>query len=115
MAKRPNRNSFSSLFAQHLDETEAQVDRLNECMKLLNAPTRSKPCKGMIGLLEEGDEVIAKHQKNPSGLDLALIGAGQKSSIMNRRNKTARDLAQQLGETAVCPPFADFAFRGGEC
>lgn len=102
MAKAAKSEQLSTLFAQHLDETEAQVDRLNECMKLLNAPARSKPCKGMMGLLEEGDEVIAKHQKNPSGLDLALIGAGQKVEHYEIAGyKTARDLAQQLGETAV--------------
>lgn len=55
-----------------------------------------------MGLLEEGDEVVAEHQKKPSGMDLALIGAGQKVEHYEMAGyKSARDLAQQLNETAV--------------
>jgi Mn-containing catalase len=56
----------------------------------------------MAGLLEEGNEIIAKHSKKPEGMDLALIGAGQKVEHYEiAAYKTARDLAQQLRETAV--------------
>ena len=34
------------------------MDRLKECFTLLGAQPKAKPCKGMAGLLEEGDEVI---------------------------------------------------------
>jgi len=56
----------------------------------------------MMGLLEEGDEIIAEHQKKPAGMDLALIAAGQKVEHYEIAGyKSARDLAQQLNETAV--------------
>jgi Mn-containing catalase len=102
MAKAAQTEQLAMMFTQHLDETEAQIERLTECLKLLGAPARAKPCKGMMGLLEEVDEVIAKHEKNPAGMDLALIGAGQKVEHYEIAGyKTARDLAQQLKETAV--------------
>ncbi|SFV28418.1 DUF892 family protein [Hyphomicrobium facile] len=102
MAKATKTEQLALLFTHHLEETEAQIERLNECLKLLGAPARTKACKGMMGLLEEGDEIIAKYQKNPSGLDLALIGAGQKVEHYEIAGyKTARDLAQQLRQTAV--------------
>jgi Mn-containing catalase len=102
MAKAAKSEQLGMLFTQHLQETEAQVDRLTECCKLLKVPARAKTCKGMMGLLEEGDEVIAEHQKKPSGVDLALIGAGQKIEHYEIAGyKSARDLAQQLNETAV--------------
>jgi Mn-containing catalase len=102
MAKAAKSEQLTMLFNQHLQETETHVDRLVECCKLLKAPSRGKPCRGMMGLLEEGDEVIADHKKKASGMDLALIGAGQKVEHYEIAGyKTARDLAQQLKETAI--------------
>jgi Mn-containing catalase len=102
MAKAAKSEQLAMLFNQHLQETETQIARLTECCKLLKVPSRAKPCRGMMGLLEEGDEVIAEHQKKPSGMDLALIGAGQKVEHYEIAGyKTARDLAQQLKETAI--------------
>ena len=39
-------------------ETEEQIERLNECFSLLGETARAKPCKGMMGLVEEGQEVM---------------------------------------------------------
>jgi Mn-containing catalase len=102
MSKAAKTEQLRLLFTQHLQETEEQVNRLTECLKLLGAPARAKPCKGMMGLLEEGDEIIAEHQKKPAGMDLALIAAGQKVEHYEIAcYKSARDLAQQLNETAI--------------
>lgn len=102
MAKATQTEQLAALFVQHLQETEAQIERLNECLKLLEAPSRATPCKGMAGLLEEGDAIIDKHAKNPASLDIALIGAAQKVEHYEIAGyKTARDLAQQLRETAI--------------
>ena len=98
MAKAANHETLSTLFETHLAETEGQVERLNEGLKLLDAPARAKPCKGMMGLLEEGDEVIAENgKKGEAGADLALIGAAQKVEHYEiSAYTTARNLAQQL-------------------
>jgi Mn-containing catalase len=102
MAQAAKSEQLAMLFNQHLEETQMQVDRLSECCKLLAVPTRPKPCKGMMGLLAEGAEVIAEHQKKPEAMDLALIAAGQKVEHYEIAGyKSARDLAQQLRETAV--------------
>ena len=102
LAKAATSEQLKFLFEQHLQETEIQVERLNEAMKILGIPSRAKPCKGMQGLLEEGDEIVAENKKNPAGLDLALIGAAQKVEHYEIAGyKTARDLAQQLRESAV--------------
>jgi len=50
--------SFQRLLDQHLQETEGQVARLEECLSLLGGNRRAKPCKGMMGLVEEGEEVM---------------------------------------------------------
>jgi Mn-containing catalase len=98
MVKAAKSKGLAELFEEHLQETEGQVERLNAGLKLLDAPARAKPCKGMIGLLEEGDEVIADgKKKDHAGADLALIGAAQKVEHYEIAGyTTARNLAQQL-------------------
>jgi Mn-containing catalase len=89
---------LATIIEQHLAETETQVERLMEGLKILGAPTKTKPCKGMMGLLEEGDEVMREGKKmEPAGADLALIGAAQKVEHYEMAGYiTARNLAQQL-------------------
>jgi len=70
MAKAAKTEQLAELFLQHLQETEDRVNCLTECLRLLGAPARAKPCKGMMGLLEKGDEIIAEHQKKLAGMDL---------------------------------------------
>jgi Mn-containing catalase len=103
MVEAANTKALGTLFEQHLQETEAQVERLNEGLKLLDAPTRAKTCKGMMGLLEEGDEVMADgKKKDEAGADLALIGAAQKVEHYEIAGyTTARNLAQQLKMPAL--------------
>jgi Mn-containing catalase len=82
----------------HLGETETQVQRLEECLKLLDAPARAKPCKGMAGIIEEGQEVIEdSKQKADAPADLALISAAQRVEHYEIAGyTTARNLALQL-------------------
>ena len=81
-----------------MTETETQVERLTEGLKMLDAPARAKPCKGMMGLIEEGEEVMSEGKKmEPAGADLALIGTAQKVEHYEMAGYiTARNLAQQL-------------------
>jgi Mn-containing catalase len=103
MAKAASHKTLTGLFETHLSETQGQVERLNEGLKLLEAPARAKACKGMMGLLEEGDEVIAENgKKGEAGADLALIGAAQKVEHYEiSAYTTARNLAQQLKMPAL--------------
>jgi Mn-containing catalase len=103
MVKAAKSTALGALFEQHLQETEAQVERLDAGLKLLEAPIRAKTCKGMMGLLEEGDEVIGEgKKKDDAGADLALIGAAQKVEHYEIAGyTTARNLAQQLKMPAL--------------
>ena len=103
MAKAAHHDTLVTLFEHHLAETEVHVERLTEGLKLLDAPTRAKPCKGMQGLLEEGDEVMSENgKKSEAGADLALIGAAQKVEHYEISSyTTARNLAQQLKMPAL--------------
>jgi manganese catalase len=103
MAKAARFDRLRELFEQHLIETEDQVERLNECFSMLGETARAKPCKGMMGLVEEGQEVMAEgKEKEDAAADLALIGAAQRVEHYEISGyTTAKNLAQQLRHSAV--------------
>jgi Mn-containing catalase len=103
MAKAARSTQLQRLFELHLEETESQVERLNECLSLLGSSARAKPCKGMMGMVEEGQEVIDESKnKDDAAADLALIGAAQRVEHYEIAGyTTARNLAQQLHHSAI--------------
>ena len=103
MEKAAHAAQLQRLFGVHLEETEQQVERVTECLRLLDAPARAKPCKGMAGLIEEGEEVISEgKKKDDAAADLALIGAAQRVEHYEiAAYTTARNLAMQLHQPAL--------------
>src|SRR6476620_753116 len=73
MVKAAHSQQLQQLFETHLEETEAQIERIEECFGVLGIQPRAKACKGMMGIVEEGDEVIADGKtKDEIAADLAL-------------------------------------------
>ena len=71
--------SLKMALEHHLDETKGHVDRLKEVFGLLGAPAKGTPCKGMEGLIAEGEEVMGEAEGlDNAAADLALIAAAQK-------------------------------------
>ncbi|ANL32613.1 manganese catalase protein [Rhizobium phaseoli] len=103
MQKAARTQQLQSLLRNHLAETEAQVERLNECLRILGTSARAKPCKGMAGLVEEGEEVMAEGKKKEDApADLSLIGAALRVEHYEiAAYTTARNMALQLGQPAV--------------
>jgi Mn-containing catalase len=103
MAKTARSAQLQRLFELHLQETEEQIARLEECFGLLGATAKPKPCKGMMGLIEEGEEVMTESKdKDDAAGDLSLIGAAQKVEHYEiSAYTTARNLAQQLRHSAI--------------
>ena len=103
MANAARFDQLRELFELHLQETEQQIERINECFELLGVSARAKPCKGMMGLVEEGQEVMEESEsKEDAAADLALIGAAQRVEHYEISGyTTAKNLAQQLRHSAV--------------
>lgn len=103
MAKAARTSQLQGLIETHLQETETQVERLNESLKMLGAAARAKPCKGMAGLIEEGEEMIASgKKKDDASADLGLIGAALRVEHYEvAAYTTARNLALQLRLPAI--------------
>ena len=103
MAEAARFDRLRELFEVHLAETEQQIERINECFDLMGETARAKPCKGMQGLVEEGQEVMEEGaEKEDAAADLALIGAAQRVEHYEIAGyTTARNLASQLRHSAV--------------
>jgi Mn-containing catalase len=103
MAKAARTAQLQNLLDLHLEETNDQVERLNEIFQVLGVPARAKPCKGMAGLVAEGEEVMAEgKKKDDAPADLALIGAAQRVEHYEiAAYTTARNLALQLHQPGI--------------
>jgi Mn-containing catalase len=103
MAEAANSEVLAYAFEHHLADTKAQVERLSDVFTLLGAQAESKPCKGMAGLIAEGEELMEEgDDKDELASDLALIGAAQKVEHYEiAAYTTARTLAIQMGLPAV--------------
>jgi ferritin-like metal-binding protein YciE len=83
----------------HLDQTRNQIKRLDRIFKSLDKKPGGKKCVGMVGLLEEGSEVMQEKMSSPDLMDAALIGACQKVEHYEISGYgTARTFAEILGE-----------------
>jgi len=61
----------------HLDQTRRQVDRLSQIFNELGTSPTGKKCRGMEGLIEEGEEILNSHA-DPDVTDAGLIASAQK-------------------------------------
>ena len=100
MAEAANHPKLKEAFEKHLSQTQEQVERLRTVFELLGEEAQPKPCKAMMGLIEEGQETMEEGaDKGPLAADLALISAAQKVEHYEIASYgTARSLARQLGE-----------------
>ena len=53
MAKAANSEELRQAFEDHLEQTKGHVERLKQAFDLLEEKAKTKPCKGMAGLVEE--------------------------------------------------------------
>jgi ferritin-like metal-binding protein YciE len=77
MAKAATSPELKAAFEEHLEMTKGQVERLKQAFEMIGKKASGKTCKGMQGLIQEGQEHIEEHEKSPL-LDVALVGAAQR-------------------------------------
>jgi ferritin-like metal-binding protein YciE len=77
MIKAASHPDLQAAFEEHLEQTEGQVERLEQAFKLLGVPVKAKKCEGMAGLIEEGKKMM-EEDADPAVMDAALIAAAQK-------------------------------------
>ena len=77
MAKAASSSNLQKGFQDHLQQTKAHVDRLDQIFADLGKSPKGKKCEAMEGLLKEGAELLDA-EAEPSVLDAALIAAAQR-------------------------------------
>ncbi len=77
MAKKAAHTELRSAFTEHEKVTRVQVDRLDKLFDQLGEKPDGKECKGMKGLIAEGDEAMKEHEDSDV-LDAAMIAAAQR-------------------------------------
>jgi ferritin-like metal-binding protein YciE len=76
MAKAATSDKLRAAFEKHEGETEGQIERLEQIFELLEKPARGKTCDAIMGILEEGKEIMDEY-KGTSALDAGLLAAAQ--------------------------------------
>jgi ferritin-like metal-binding protein YciE len=77
LAKAANSPELKSAFTNHLAQTKEHARRLEQLLTGLGQTAGGHKCKGMAGLIKEGNELI-KQGGEPGVLDAALMTAARK-------------------------------------
>lgn len=78
MAKAAKSEELRVGFKEHLEQTKGHVERLERIFKELDEKPTGKKCKGMEGLVEEGQEMIDEDELEDEARDAGLISAAQR-------------------------------------
>src|SRR5690606_11447359 len=101
MAKAAMSPDLKAGFEQHLAETEVQVERLQQAFELLGKPARGKTCAAILGIIDEGKEIMEEY-KGTQALDAGLVSAAQAVEHYEiARYGTLATWAKQLGHKEV--------------
>jgi ferritin-like metal-binding protein YciE len=81
----------------HLEETNGHVDRLEEVFEMHGESPKRQKCKGMEGILQEGDELVGQ-DATAAVRDAAIIAAAQRVEHYEMAvYGTLRTWANQMG------------------
>jgi ferritin-like metal-binding protein YciE len=76
LAKAAQSEDLRAAFEKHRTETEGHVDRLEQVFEQIGKKPQGKTCDAIIGLVEEGQEIIKEYKGSPA-LDPGLLAAAQ--------------------------------------
>ena len=102
MAKAAQSEALRAAFQKHETETEEHVVRLERVFEEIGASPRGKTCDAIMGIIEEGQEVMKEFKGEPA-LDAGLLAAAQAVEHYEiARYGTLKTWAAELGlEQAV--------------
>ena len=66
MAKAAQSQDLRTAFEKHHTETEGQVERLEQVFELLGKKAQGKTCDAIMGLVEEGQEIMKEYKGSPA-------------------------------------------------
>ena len=97
MAKAAQSGELKAAFEKHRGETEQQVKRLEQVFAMIQKTPRTKTCAAIIGITDEGAEIIQEYKGSPA-LDAGLLASAQAVEHYEiTRYGTLRTWAEELG------------------
>jgi ferritin-like metal-binding protein YciE len=78
LAKAATNPKLREAFETHLEETQGQIERLEQVFASLDEKVRGKHCDGIAGIIEEGKSIM-EEEFDEVTMDACLIAAGQRA------------------------------------
>ena len=101
MAKAAQSEELRAAFEKHEAETEEHVNRLEQVFEEIEHKPQGKTCEAIVGIIEEGQEVMKEYKGKPA-LDAGLLAAAQAVEHYEiSRYGTLKTWAQELGLDAA--------------
>lgn len=103
MARASQSEDGKAAFLKHKEQTEGQIERLQQVFELLGKPARGKTCEAIQGIIAEAEEIIDEF-KGSVALDAGLIASAQAVEHYEiARYGTLKSWAGQLGLKDAIP------------
>ncbi|MCC6597874.1 MAG: ferritin-like domain-containing protein [Alphaproteobacteria bacterium] len=76
MAKAAQSAELTKAFEKHEEETEGQIERLEQVFEIIGKRPQGKTCPAIDGIIEEGQEIMEDY-RDAAALDAGLLAAAQ--------------------------------------
>jgi ferritin-like metal-binding protein YciE len=76
MARAAQSEQLKAAFEKHKDQTEAQIERLQQVFEILGKRAQGKTCDAIEGIISEGEEIMDEY-KGTAALDAGLVSSAQ--------------------------------------
>jgi ferritin-like metal-binding protein YciE len=97
MAKAARSEELKAALEKHRGETEGQIERLEQVFAIVGEKPRGKTCAAIIGITDEGAEIMEEFKGSPA-LDAGLLATAQAVEHYEiSRYGTLRAWAEGLG------------------
>ena len=76
MVKAAQVPELKQAFTTHREETQGQIERLEQVFEMIGKRPQAKPCEAINGIVAEGEETIEDFGQS-AAIDTGLVAAGQ--------------------------------------
>jgi ferritin-like metal-binding protein YciE len=99
MKRAASSEELKAAFEKHREETEGQIERLQQVFELMGKRAQGKTCDAIEGIIAEGEEITDEF-KGTAALDAGLISSAQAVEHYEiTRYGTLKRWATELGMT----------------
>jgi ferritin-like metal-binding protein YciE len=107
MTKKVSSQTLRDALQMHAEQTETQVERLEQALEMLGGKAGRKVCEGMRGILEEAQHEIEDQEKGPV-LDMLVVAGIQRVEHYEiAAYGTMVALAKAAGQTQLADLLAE--------